>query len=180
MDISIFVRDKELSEKIIMMARNSLVNGFSVDETMRIVIASDDYSEWIRMPRTHVVHFDQRSYYEELVITITWDRYISSIDTYIAEFFSGTKNDVTLESDQYDYIFEQLGMQVTAEQLGYEIAQLSKLIGTKTPINYSHLLCLFNGSTITDMNEDQFNCLLANEEETINFVENFHQKYRMN
>lgn|GEM_PF-2392659 len=174
-----FNRDWELSERLNVLARHYLNNGHTVDETMQLVLDSNEYNLWISIPRSFQVAIDQRRHYEDLLGNIEWKKYTDRIDRYINDYFKGSNKEKPVDSEQYDHIYEQLGMQVTAKQLGYEIAKLSKMIGANKPLNYGHLLHLFNGTVISDLEEEQLNCLLAKKEKVSDFVEGLYENYRI-
>jgi len=178
MDENIFNRDWELSERLNRLACDYLKKGVTVEETMQLVLNSDEYSTWKAIPRCFQIEVDQLRYYEDILGDIKWNEYSDKIDTFINDYFLGHIPKTPVELKEYDSIFEQLGMQVTVKQLGYEIAQLSKMIGADKPLNYGHLLCLFNGTVITDIEEEQLQCLLSNEEKVAAFVESFYERYR--
>lgn len=178
MDENIFNRDWELSERLNKLARDYLREGVSIDETMQLVLNSEEYCTWKAAPRCFQIAIDQRGYYEDIAGDMKWKKYTDKVDTYINDYFLGIIPKTQVELKEYDFIFEQLGMQVSVTQLGYEIAQLSKMIGVDKPLNYGHLLCLFNGTVITDLEEEQLQCLLSKEEEVAAFVESFYERYR--
>lgn len=179
MDEISFIRDWELSESLNKLARDYLTNGVTVDETMQLVLNSAEYKLWNSIPRSFQINIEHRRHYEDLLGEIKWKKYTDEIDTYIYNYFTDSKSEKPVDQEPYDHIYAGLGIQVTAKQLGYEIAQLSKLTGVDKPLSYSHLLCLFNGTLISDLEEAQLNCLLSHEEAVSAFVGEFYERYRI-
>jgi hypothetical protein len=172
-----FYRDMELSDRLSKLARDYLFDGVSVDETMQLVLSSSEYCDWKTIPRSFQINCDQKEYYEDLLGNVQLEKYMHEIDTYVNQYFMGLKTEKPLAVNRNDHVFEQLGMQVTIEQLGYEIARLSKIINTEYPLNYKQLLNLFTGTALLELEEGQLNCLLSKEEEVTKFVEEFYQIY---
>jgi len=179
MDEQLFQRDWALSQTLTNLARTYLEQEITVDETMTKVLNSPEYNEWCSEPRTFGIACDQRFYYEDLQGSINFEKYEALIQSYCNQYFTEEVTGQPKDSTQYDQIFEQLGMKVTVEQLGYEIAQLSKLIGAKSTLNYEVLLNLFNGTLITSLEDDLLDCLFANQEEVSQFIEDFFNTYKI-
>lgn len=178
MDEQLFKRDWELSQSITNLARTYLEQDLSIDETMNRVLDSPEYKEWCSETRTFGIACEERFYYEDLHGSIQFEKYEALIQLYSHQYFSEMETEKPQTSIEYDHIFEQLGMKVTVQQLGYEIAQLSKLIGAKSTLNYQALLSLFNGTVITSLEEDLLDCLFANEEAASQFIEDFFETYK--
>lgn len=178
MDEKTFNRDWELSERINSLARHYLLEGDTVEEAMQKVLNSEEYINWIAVPRCFSIDPEQKRYYQDIEGDIYWKKHIAKIDEYIHAYFTGSNTTKPTESNECDQIFLGLGMQVTPEQLAYEIAQLSRMVGVNKPLNYGHLLCLFNGTLLSDLEEEQLDCLLSREEEVAQFVDDFYERYR--
>lgn len=174
-----YQRDWDLSERIFALARKYLEEGISIDETMMKVLNSKEYMDWNRQERTFGIACDERFYYEDLLASIRLEKYSEMIKSYSDKYFSEENNEVPMDSLQFDSIFEQLGMQVTAQQLGFEIARFSKMIGASSPISYQTLLNLFTGTAILGIDEEQSNCMLNMKDEVVRFVEDFYNTYKI-
>ncbi|HIW34163.1 MAG TPA: hypothetical protein IAA29_15380 [Candidatus Paenibacillus intestinavium] len=179
MDEHIFQRDWELSQAITSLARTYLKEELTLEEVMTKVLSSQLYKDWISKTRSFGIACEQRDYYEDLLGSIQAEHYSNLIRSYSDQYFTAEKYDRPTNSMQYDHIFEQLGMNVTVEQLGFEIAQLSNLIGTRSPLHYETLLNLFTGTALLDLEEDHLQCIFANEAVVVNFVEQFFEKYKI-
>src|SRR5690554_4605684 len=101
---------------------------------MTKVLNSEEYKDWSSETRTFGIECDKRIYYEDLFGSIRAEQYAELIQSYSNQYFSEEEVLVAVDSVQYDQIFEQLGMKITVEQLGFEIARLSKMIGTSSPL----------------------------------------------
>jgi len=109
MEENSFNRDWELSERLNKLARNYLLEGATVDETMQLVLNSAEYSTWKAAPRCFQIAIDQRGYYEDIAGDIKWKEYTDKVDTYINDYFLGMipKTSVELELKEYDFIFDE-------------------------------------------------------------------------
>lgn len=179
MDEKIINRDWELSERINALARHYLLEGNTVEEAMQKVLHSEEYRDWIAIPRCFSIDPEQKRYYQDIEADITWKKYTARIDHYIHSYFTGSSSTKPIESGEYDQIFMGLGMQITPEQLGYEIAELSRMVGVNKPLNYGHLLCLYNGTLLSDLEEEQLDSLVSRKEEVVQFVDDVYARYRM-
>lgn len=169
--------DYGLFDEICIKITNSFIDGATINEAMTLVLQSDEYKEWKSTTRSFEVQFEDEAFYTNILDSITMGKNLQLVDEYVNYYFYGSQSDKPTDGNMHEFIFKKLGMLVTVEQLGYEIAQLSKTIKIKEPLYVSHFLSLFKGTASTDFESEQFDSIFAHEEAVTQFVEKFHMKY---
>lgn len=172
--------DYGLFDEICIKITNYFKDGATIDEAKTFVLQSDEYKEWKSTSRSFEVQFEDEGFYANILDSILMGKYLILVDEYVNYYFYGSQSDKPSDGSMHEFIFKKLGMLVTVEQLGYEIAQLSKTIKIKEPLYVSHFLSLFNGTASTDFESEHFDCIFAHEEAVTQFIETFHMKYGVN
>lgn len=183
-----FYADWDISQQLTDYAKQLLREGASPEEAMNRLLGSKLYGKWRKKKRSFNVQYDQLDMYIDLQSSVLSDERIGLIENKAAAYFEAASEqlpdsasvtpDQSKQSEEpYEFVFEGMGIRVTPSQLAMEMAALSKEVGLSRPIRYVHFLALFSGATIVDMEEDQLDCLVANQERAVALAEAFAEKY---
>lgn len=180
-----FEADWEVSQRVTALARGLLEQGLSPEEARSSLLASEAYAEWKGIERSLMVNYEDPEMYRDLEASVHSDRRIGAINRRAEEWFrqmveSEAADPVATEGEapEPEPIFAQFGMEIDPEQLAWEIARFSHQTGMSRPLGYFSFLCLFNGTLMLDVDEEQLERLVAAQETAAVFTQTMWERYR--
>lgn len=185
-----FEEDWTLHNEIIEYATRQLQEGKTQKETRALVLRSQLYKKWRSKWRTFGAGYRSKQLYKDLSDKVCCEISFKQLDDLITSYFSNIKrsnnfgvNDLpTCALSHYDLfknLLNKLGYSLTENEMAYEIASLSCLIGLNYGILGLSFLCLINGNSILTDKDDLIDKLAENKDLVCSFMQEFELKYKI-
>lgn len=146
LDNAKFNEDWEANGKVMNLAKEALANGSPPHDVRELVLQSDVFREWSYMERSFAVEYHEMFIYTDLLGEIEFTRYDNHIREIATSTMAGLKinNEVYSWNNEYDKLFDQIGIKITPVELGENIGLLCKKLNLVKPLGEIKLI-LHNG-----------------------------------